>query len=331
MTNTVNILSIDGGGIRGIMPAVILAGLENKLQQTSGNAEARLSGYFDFFAGTSIGGLLSCVYLAPNDNGLAGTKYSAAQAPEFYFAYAGNAFKPNKKQSTDESFHRYAPGGLESQLKLLFKDIKYSQLLKPCYITAYNVSLMKPCEFLSEQAKREPDSDYYVRDILRATSALPGLFPPANICSLAGKSSCFVDGSLFAHNPAYNAYLQAKKIFPDARNFLVLSLGTGLVNSLSSDINISDNSYKNWAKLLAELSFGEFTSDTGLRFEEAFREAKSSRYVRLQPSLEGLNTLPDDVTPQNINELYARGQMFLMQNDNLLSEIARNLVEAANS
>ena len=55
------ILSIDGGGIRGIIAGQVLVALEKKLQKRSGNPDARLADYFDFFAGTSTGGILTCL------------------------------------------------------------------------------------------------------------------------------------------------------------------------------------------------------------------------------------------------------------------------------
>ena len=57
------ILSIDGGGIRGILPGQILVALEEKLQKKSGNTEAKIADYFDLIAGTSTGGILACLYL----------------------------------------------------------------------------------------------------------------------------------------------------------------------------------------------------------------------------------------------------------------------------
>ena len=59
----VRILSIDGGGIRGIIPAVILNYIEKGLQRQSGNPNATLADYFDLVAGTSTGGILACFYL----------------------------------------------------------------------------------------------------------------------------------------------------------------------------------------------------------------------------------------------------------------------------
>ncbi|MCB0397703.1 MAG: patatin-like phospholipase family protein, partial [Flavobacteriales bacterium] len=62
----IRILSIDGGGIRGILPGQILVALEKKLQIKSKNEKARIADYFDLIAGTSTGGILTCALLAPD-------------------------------------------------------------------------------------------------------------------------------------------------------------------------------------------------------------------------------------------------------------------------
>ena len=51
------ILSIDGGGIRGVIPGQILVILEEKLKNKTGNQDARIADYFDLIAGTSTGSL----------------------------------------------------------------------------------------------------------------------------------------------------------------------------------------------------------------------------------------------------------------------------------
>ena len=63
MAKLTRILSIDGGGILGIIPASVLVYLEQKLQERSGNPEARIADYFDLIAGTSTGGILTCIFL----------------------------------------------------------------------------------------------------------------------------------------------------------------------------------------------------------------------------------------------------------------------------
>ncbi len=60
------ILSIDGGGIRGIIPGQILVILEEKLKKATANENARIADYFDLIAGTSTGGILACAYLCPD-------------------------------------------------------------------------------------------------------------------------------------------------------------------------------------------------------------------------------------------------------------------------
>ncbi|KAL0450326.1 UNVERIFIED_CONTAM: Patatin-like protein 1 [Sesamum latifolium] len=65
--NLITILSIDGGGVRGIIPGVILGYLESQLQELDGE-DARLADYFDLIAGTSTGGLLTTMITAPDKN-----------------------------------------------------------------------------------------------------------------------------------------------------------------------------------------------------------------------------------------------------------------------
>lgn len=59
------ILSLDGGGIRGIIPGQILVKLEHKFRKLDKNPNARIADYFDLIAGTSTGGILTCIYLCP--------------------------------------------------------------------------------------------------------------------------------------------------------------------------------------------------------------------------------------------------------------------------
>ncbi|XP_028110439.1 patatin-like protein 2 [Camellia sinensis] len=63
----ITVLSIDGGGIRGIIPGIILANLESQLQELDG-MDARLADYFDVIAGTSTGGLITAMLTAPNND-----------------------------------------------------------------------------------------------------------------------------------------------------------------------------------------------------------------------------------------------------------------------
>lgn len=319
MDRTVKILSIDGGGIRGVLPATFLSVLEEKLQETTGNKDFRLAEYFDLIAGTSTGGLLTCMYLTPDDNNALIPKYTARQALEFYFGYGDSAFTANKQGG----FHKYSAKGLETGLNKFFGNLKLGQLIKPCCITAYDMLHCEPFMFFSDMAISDPRANYYVKDIARATSALPGIFPPATITSLADRKRTFIDGSIFAYNPAMQAYIRAKSIFPNAKNFMLLSLGTGLPATAYTYTQLDDTSEKNWARILADIAFSAHSDMVHYQLEEIFMNKPGSVYIRLQPSLHGLNKEMDNVSHENVLALYKAGLEFVASNEKTMTEIIK--------
>ncbi len=64
-TDRFRILSVDGGGMRGLIPALVIADLERRLQEEAG-ADARAADYFHMFAGTSTGGLVALSLTVPD-------------------------------------------------------------------------------------------------------------------------------------------------------------------------------------------------------------------------------------------------------------------------
>jgi len=322
MRKTVNILSIDGGGIRGILPATFLAALEERLQQAHNNPDARLADYFDLIAGTSTGGLLTCIYLTPDETDAKRPRFTARQAIEFYFAYGGVSFG----ETEDKGFHKYSPVGLEAQLRFFFKEMRLSQLIKPCCITAYDLINTEPYLFLSHKAVGDPRSDFFLRSVIRSTSALPGIFPPAKVHCLAERQYTFVDGSIFAYNPALFAYMQAKQHYPQAtEGVFLLSLGTGLATAAYTEAQIDDSSDKNWARLLANIAFDAHSDVVNYQLEDIFRNKSHSTYIRLQPALHGLSKEMDNVAPENIQSLYNAGEAFVKTNEKTLADIVELL------
>jgi patatin-like phospholipase/acyl hydrolase len=89
------ILSIDGGGVRGLIPATILAELEAKLQRLDG-PERRLADYFDVIAGTSTGGLITGLIATPGKDDCKKPLCTAQEVTEFYHKYSSKIF-PRRK------------------------------------------------------------------------------------------------------------------------------------------------------------------------------------------------------------------------------------------
>ena len=89
----ITVLSIDGGGVRGIIPGTILAFLEAKLQELDG-PDARVADYFDVVAGTSTGGLVTAMLTAPDKEGR--PLFAAKDINDFYLRHSPKIF-PDKR------------------------------------------------------------------------------------------------------------------------------------------------------------------------------------------------------------------------------------------
>ncbi|XP_024020016.1 patatin-like protein 2 [Morus notabilis] len=87
--NLITILSIDGGGIRGIIPGVLLEYLESQLQELDGK-DVRLADYFDVITGTSTGGLITAMLTAPNKDNR--PLYAANGIVPFYLEHCPKIF-----------------------------------------------------------------------------------------------------------------------------------------------------------------------------------------------------------------------------------------------
>ena len=101
-----------------------------------------------------------------------------------------------------------------------------SSALTNLLISSYDLQSQLPFFFKSERAKRDPAYDWKIRDIARATSAAPTFFPPFHL-QRGDQDYALVDGGVFVNNPAMAAYAEARSIFPDARQYVVVRVGTG--------------------------------------------------------------------------------------------------------
>ncbi|RLM59107.1 patatin-like protein 1 [Panicum miliaceum] len=94
------VLSIDGGGIRGLIPATILARLEAQLQEKDG-PDARIADYFDVVAGTSTGGLIAAMLTAPGKDNR--PLFAAKDISQFYLENGPKIFSQTILQSRTQA------------------------------------------------------------------------------------------------------------------------------------------------------------------------------------------------------------------------------------
>jgi len=153
------ILSIDGGGIRGILPGQVLVELERILQLNTQDANARIADYFDLLAGTSTGGILTCLSLCPESPQSSRPRFTAKQAVDLYLERGDEIFDVSiwkRIQSagglTDEKFDAKE---LERALRDYGGNVRLSQLLKPCLIPSYNIEKRYPHFFTQHDAVKK--------------------------------------------------------------------------------------------------------------------------------------------------------------------------------
>ncbi|MDP4214290.1 MAG: patatin-like phospholipase family protein, partial [Bacteroidota bacterium] len=150
----IRILSIDGGGIRGILPGTIISYLETAINKIDPKGPRKIGDYFDMIAGTSTGGILSCLYLMPDENGKA--KYAAKDALNLYLNQGESIFKRTlleKISSGGGVFHsKFHSTTLEKLLREYCGETNLSDLIKPSLIPAYEMTDRKAVFFTSSDA-----------------------------------------------------------------------------------------------------------------------------------------------------------------------------------
>lgn len=240
------ILSIDGGGIRGIIPASILTTLEEK-------KEKPIAEMFDLLVGTSTGGLLTAALSVPDSTG-GRPKYSARQLLTLYQQRGREIFDKALLQQmpfigfvSDLFDETYSHEPLERLLTEYFADSTLSGAITPLVITSYDIERRETYFFKTSQAKSDVDRDHFLRDVVRATTAAPTYFEPAMVRSRAKTPTerALVDGGVFASNPAMCGYIEAITSAKAKRSEIIMvSLGTGIATR-----TIKHEEAKNWGTI----------------------------------------------------------------------------------
>ncbi|WP_310555121.1 patatin-like phospholipase family protein [Flavobacterium sp.] len=342
MPKKIRILSLDGGGIRGIITCVILKYIEEQLQKLD-NPEAKLGDYFDLIAGSSTGGLIASVLLFPDKNKKA--KFSVQEALDLYAEKGDSIFNVSFWESLINPFglfnEKISEVNLEKQLDDFFKKLELKDFVKPSLITSYDIDARKAKFFTSHDAII-PLENFYVKDVCRATAAAPTYFEPAKISSFYNQEFTLIDGGVFANNPALCAYAEARKIdfqkvlndpekinFPSVKDMIIVSVGTGTVLK-SYKFEDFDNAGKlKWITPLIDilLSANVETVDYNLRkMFETLGSRNAKNYHRLMPDLKNASPEMDKTTKKNIKELIQAGLYYVEQNQAELTTVAKKLI-----
>lgn len=207
------ILSIDGGGVRGVFPAKIVELMQTKLGIDMYQA-------FDLIVGTSTGSIIAAAI---------SVKYDLTQLVKDYCENAPKIFK--KRWWNHELFtSKYKSAPLENFLHKSLGGVELGEIKKPLIINATNASIGSPYVFKTVyQVYQDKGKADYCRDgkvplykAVLASCSAPTYFDPVDI---DGTLVC--DGGIWANDPSLVAYTDVARNFPGNRgNIRILSLGT---------------------------------------------------------------------------------------------------------
>lgn len=327
------ILSLDGGGIRGIIPAAILANLETRLQKSKGDDNVRIAGFFDLLAGTSTGGILTCLYLTPEKAGSSWPRFSASQVLEFYLELGPSSFHRSFSQLLTSGLgvfkSRYCEDALYGLCKKKMGDSYISEVLKDCLITSYEMSSRKALLFSKYNVSKFGDSaDYKLCDIARATSAAPTYFPPARIFARDNTDRHLVDGGVYANNPAMCALVEAVKLWPGLaiNDYFILSVGTGKSEKYYSWEKTHKFGYLRWLEPIIDILTSSVAETTDFQMRQLFSASKvPGNYIRIEPPLLSSDTRMDNASKKNVRALRNAAQSYIEDNQAVFDSILTKL------
>lgn len=250
------ILSIDGGGIRGIIPAIFLEEVEKSVKKP-------LWEYFDLICGTSTGGIIALAIAVGKPVG---------EIRELYEKKGTEIFPPIKNWELHKKITRFikvvcGEGGkycvhpLKIILKKTFsvedKTLRMKDAKTLLCIPSIDIAAGKVVVFKTPHKVVHPvnesffnDAEKEIWEIARATTAAPFFFASAGI-----NSSYYIDGGLWANNPSLVGIVEARRCGYELNEISLLSLGTGNSILQTPSSKAKKMNMLNWQLGIIELAF----------------------------------------------------------------------------
>jgi patatin-like phospholipase/acyl hydrolase len=291
------ILSIDGGGTRGIVPAIILASIEERTGKP-------ISQLFDLIAGTSTGGILSLGLVKPNAQGK--PNYSAGDLCDLYEEQIPHIFLNPQSWWGNLLGPKYRSVAFQRILKEAFGDCMLKDALTDVLIPCYDIEHRKPYIFRSRLARDSDEQDLAMKDVALSASASPTLFYPVRLPkSIRGRAISLVDGGVFANNPSIYAWSECRSEYAkESEKHLIVSLGTGKSTRPLTDDFLLLWGYVHWSRPMLELVMESISESVHEQIKQLQLVTGDQAYYRIQVDLpETLSMAIDDASPEHMATL----------------------------
>ena len=334
------VLAIDGGGIRGIIPAAVLADLERRL------APKATADVFDLIVGTSTGGILALGLTVPEDGR---PRHSAERLLELYETEAETIFPGGGPTDLGEKVFgtrdpwklmlrdpldllirkskrekaaggaKYFVTGLEDVLFRYLGDVPLASALADVVVTSYDMAYGEPVLFSSRQ-RAEFVTDVPMTVAARATSAGPTFFKPQPFTD-GERERMLVDGGVYVNNPSILGYLLGgRAAAAEGRPLLLVSLGTGTRPPRAPLTPVLNDSFSTAQALMSAVASGGGAMGDALL--SGLADGNTFRYWRVQTTVGTCSFTMDDSTPENVACLGARARELVTEQAAQLEAIA---------
>ena len=327
------ILSLDGGGIRGIITAKILQEIEKKTGK-------RIHELFDLIVGTSAGGILAA--------GLAGQPpknhaeeevppYTAKEMVGFYRAEGPKIFDRTPFNSWYWS-PKYPSKPLEKVLEELLGDAELKGTKPDIIATSYDIEAREPYLFKTSKARSKECRNHLLRHVARATSAAPSYFKPLLLDNKQWdkekKRRVLVDGGVFENNPSMIAFSEALSSGAKMEEILLCAVGTGTNNRPLPYKKAKGWGLLEWGqdgRMISVMMDGMSDSADyhALRLlpgsESDDKQKSEQRFFRFNIELEHASDDLDDASNTNIKNLLKKAEEILKNQETELKQLAKAL------
>ena len=291
------VLAIDGGGIRGLIPALVLAEIERR-------TERRIADLVDMIAGTSTGGILACALGRPEP-------LPAAEVASLYVEEGPKIFDRSLlKQITSLGGYldeRYDSKGLVRALERYLGDTPMSAATVPLLLTSYDTE-SRAIHLLRSEGEHSGDS---MVEASHATSAAPTYFEPVQL-----GAATLIDGGVFAINPSLVAYAEVR-----GKLDLLLSLGTGSHTRPLPYDKIKDWGQLEWARPVIDVVFDGGQDAVDFQLRALIGDA----YARFQVELREASDDLDDASSDNLERLHREAERLIESSSTELDDVCARL------
>ncbi|GHT90817.1 hypothetical protein FACS1894122_02040 [Alphaproteobacteria bacterium] len=294
------VLSVDGGGVRGIMPAMILKNVHDKLGENF---------KFDLMGGTSVGALVVTAFALGkidrfiNDYNAVAKKiftrnWSRCNPLNWFSITRGLLGTSYRSDSKEQAIRDFVEQKEEDAYS--FDAIK-TRMMFPFYLQQNGtVAYYRNFDEISNPNKHK----YSLINSLMSTTAAPTFFNPHVFNGLDGCRYEGIDGGVFANNPAFVSYNEARQLFSKSR-IILLSLGTGDHHYMDPNLASTDRGNLFWAKKYPTITNAAMASHTHESLTQKAIDGKLD-YYRINPHLlPHLCNSMDDTSPTYISTLKA--------------------------